>query len=167
VRDSPASYFASESYANRYDSPASSIYPIHTPTKPTDPYSAARSIPIPRGTPISTNIKKQQKPVPDSVATPPLTPDNSFGSQFGSPAPAKKHDDALDILATLFPNDAARALPYAKRVAISSPEMSAAFDGVVLELPGKPRTLYVDGKSAALVNLRSRCVAPLLYKRSR
>lgn len=36
--------------------------------------------------------------------------------------------------------------------------MNASFDGVVLELPGKPKTLYVDGKSAEIVSLRERCV---------
>ena len=29
-------------------------------------------------------------------------------------------------------------------------------DGVVLALPGKPKTFYVDGKCAATVNLRER-----------
>jgi hypothetical protein len=66
-------------------------------------------------------------------------------------------------LAALFPHDAAHALSYAKRVTISSPEMpGASFDGVVLELPGKPRTLHVDGKSADLINLRERSVLFLL-----
>ena len=59
---------------------------------------------------------------------------------------------------TLFPNHGLKALPYAKRVSISAPNLGADFDGVVLELPGKPKTLYVDGKGAAAVNLRERCV---------
>ncbi|RXW25573.1 hypothetical protein EST38_g251 [Candolleomyces aberdarensis] len=53
------------------------------------------------------------------------------------------------------------ALPYAKRVSISAPNLGADFDGVVLELPGKPKTLYVDGKGAAAVNLRESIVALL------
>jgi hypothetical protein len=57
---------------------------------------------------------------------------------------------------TLFPNHGLKALPYAKRVSISTPNLGADFDGVVLELPGKPKTLYVDGKGAAAVNLRER-----------
>ncbi|KAI0035894.1 ornithine decarboxylase antizyme-domain-containing protein [Vararia minispora EC-137] len=160
VRDSPASYFAPESYPpTPYDLPASTIYPISHPTKSTDPFAAPRAIPIPRRAPNITKSTKQQKPVPDS--TPPLTPDSSFDSLHERSSSAQSNEDALDILAALFPNDAARALPHARRVAISSPEMGAAFDGVVLELPGKPRTLYVDGKGAAIVNLRESIVALL------
>jgi hypothetical protein len=48
------------------------------------------------------------------------------------------------------------ALPYAKSISISSPEMGTSFDGVVLELPGQPKTFYVDGKSAEVVNVRER-----------
>jgi hypothetical protein len=59
---------------------------------------------------------------------------------------------------TLFPHHGLNALPFAKSVAISAPNMGAAFDGVVLELPSKPKTLYVDGKSAESVSLRERCV---------
>jgi len=62
---------------------------------------------------------------------------------------------------TLFPNHGLKALPYAKRVSISTPNLGAEFDGVVLELPGKPKTLYVDGKGAAAVNLRESIVALL------
>jgi len=64
-------------------------------------------------------------------------------------------------LTTLFPRSGLTALPYAKSVAISSPEMGAAFDGVVLEMPGKPKTLYVDGKGAEHVKLRESIVALL------
>ena len=60
---------------------------------------------------------------------------------------------------TLFPQDGLKALPYAKRVSISAPNLGADFDGVVLELPGKPKTLYVDGKGAPVVNLRERCAS--------
>jgi hypothetical protein len=62
---------------------------------------------------------------------------------------------------TLFPHHGLAALPYAKSVAISAPNMGAAFDGVVLELPGQPKTLYVDGKSAQSVSLRESIVALL------
>lgn len=61
----------------------------------------------------------------------------------------------------LFPRQALSALPYAKSVSISSPEMGASYEGVVVELPGKPRTLYVDGKSAEIVSLRESIVALL------
>lgn len=62
---------------------------------------------------------------------------------------------------TLFPQDGLKALPYAKRVSISAPNLGADFDGVVLELPGKPKTIYVDGKGAPVVNLRESIVALL------
>ncbi|KAG2015502.1 hypothetical protein CC2G_008770 [Coprinopsis cinerea AmutBmut pab1-1] len=62
---------------------------------------------------------------------------------------------------TLFPQHGLKALPYAKRVSISAPNLGAEFEGVVLELPGQPKTLYVDGKRAAAVNLRESIVALL------
>jgi hypothetical protein len=85
------------------------------------------------------------------LATPPLTPDDSFGGLS-----VQSDDDALELLSTLFPNHAMAALPYAKSVSISSAEMGTSFDGVMLELPGKPKTFYVDGKSAELVDVRER-----------
>lgn len=90
------------------------------------------------------------------LATPPLTPDN--GSPV-FPAVSDNHQkDALDFLMTIFPRHGLAALPHSKSVAISAPNMGAAFDGVVLQLPGKPKTLYVDGKSAQSVSIRDRCV---------
>jgi len=67
----------------------------------------------------------------------------------------------LDFLMTLFPKDGLKALPCARRISISAPNLSAEYDGVVLQLPGKPKTLYVDGKRAAAVNLRESIVALL------
>jgi len=99
--------------------------------------------------------------------TPPLTPDDD-GSDFGSlesislpPAIPKQEKDTLDFLMNLFPHQGFQALPYAEKVSISAPNMGAAFDGVVLQLPGKPKTLYVDGKSAESVSLRESIVALL------
>lgn len=79
-----------------------------------------------------------------------------------SPFISDKHPkDALDFLMTLFPHQGLQALPYAKSVAISAPNMGTAFEGVVLELPDNPKTLYVDGKSAESVSLRESIVALL------
>jgi len=39
--------------------------------------------------------------------------------------------------------------------------MGATFDGVVLDLPGKSKTIYVDGKNAPAVSLRESIVALL------
>jgi hypothetical protein len=62
---------------------------------------------------------------------------------------------------TVFPRHGLSALPHSKRVAISSPNLNTEMNGVVMELPGKSRTLYVDGKSADSVNLRESIVALL------
>ena len=83
------------------------------------------------------------------LATPPLTPDDSTEH-----VSVRSNDDALELLTTLFPNHGITALKYARSVSVSSLEMGISFDGVVLELPGKPKTFYVDCKSAEVVNLR-------------
>jgi hypothetical protein len=115
------------------------------------------------------NASKFSSPVPypiparsgSDISTPPLTPDNDI-SDFGSldthsSSLSDKHPrDALDFLMTLFPHQGLHALPFAQSVAISAPNMGAAYEGMVLELPGKPKTLYVDGKSAESVSVRER-----------
>jgi len=90
------------------------------------------------------------------LATPPLTPDDSIED-----VSVHSNDDALDLLTTLFPNHGTTALEYARSVSVSSVEMGISFDGVVLELPDKPKTFYVDCKSAEVVNLREGIVALL------
>jgi hypothetical protein len=88
-----------------------------------------------------------------------LTPDNNVAGGGGSGGPdiqPKRGKDALDFLLMIFPQDGPSAFPFAKSVSISAPNMGATFDGVVLELPAKPKTLYVDGKSAEAVSLRER-----------
>ncbi|KAF8070221.1 hypothetical protein FPV67DRAFT_1561114 [Lyophyllum atratum] len=86
------------------------------------------------------------------LSTPPLTPDDdedsdfgSFGSRSSSAASnnTSQEKDTLDFLMNLFPHHGLQALPYARR------------------LPGKPKTLYVDGKSAESVSLRESIVALL------
>jgi hypothetical protein len=71
--------------------------------------------------------------------------------------------DSLDFLITVFPTDGVKALPYAKSVSITAQALGAEYvEGVVLDLPGKPKTLYVDSKSAASLSMRERCVPFLL-----
>ncbi|KAJ7647416.1 ornithine decarboxylase antizyme-domain-containing protein [Roridomyces roridus] len=96
---------------------------------------------------------------PSDLATPPLTPDNA--SDPSSPIADNSQKDALDFLMTVFPRNGLAALPYSRSVAISAPNLGMAFDGVVLQLPGKPKTLYVDGKSAQSVSIRESIVALL------
>ncbi|KAJ7703293.1 ornithine decarboxylase antizyme-domain-containing protein [Mycena rosella] len=116
------------------------------------PPSNPRPIPASRSSSGTSN---------SDLATPPLTPDN--GSEFGdSPAVSDKNQkDALDFLLTIFPRHGVGALAHSRSVAISAPHLGAAFDGVVLQLPGKPKTLYVDGKSAQSVSIRESIVALL------
>jgi len=90
------------------------------------------------------------------LATPPLTPVDSTED-----VSVCSNDDALDLLTTLFPNHGITALKYARSVSVSSLEMGISFDGVVLELPGKPKTFYVDCKSTEIINLREGIVALL------
>ncbi|KAF9227305.1 hypothetical protein BS17DRAFT_747693 [Gyrodon lividus] len=94
------------------------------------------------------------------LLTPPLTPDDSDAS--GASGISTKHSkDALDLLLNIFPRTGLSILPFAKSVIVSAPNMGASFDGVVLELPGQPKTLYVDGKNAPAVSLRESIVALL------
>jgi len=96
------------------------------------------------------------------LATPPMTPEESREGQGSvSAISAKQSKSTLDFLTTLFPRSGLSALPHAKGVSVSAPTLGTVFDGVVLELPGKPRTLYVDGKNSANVNLRESVVALL------
>jgi len=103
------------------------------------------------------------------LSTPPLTPDDGSDSSFNESFTTAldstfrhyQDGDALDFLVTLFPRHGVGALPHAKSVQISAPNMGSSFDGVVLSLPGKPKTLYVDGKSAESVSLRESIVALL------
>jgi hypothetical protein len=91
----------------------------------------------------------------DRLITPPLTPEEDGPLAETRSVPAMP-DDALEFLSTLFPKDGVKALPHARKVSISAPNLGVDFDGVVLALPNEPKTFYVDGKSAASVNLRER-----------
>ncbi|KAI0318320.1 ornithine decarboxylase antizyme-domain-containing protein [Amylostereum chailletii] len=161
VRDRSAPAIATSPYSQSGPKTSSSPYARHTiyPTTPPAPKNGT-SFPFPSGSFARSSpqpIRKPVKPVPETLSTPPLTPDSDDEE---SPV-THKNDDALELLAALFPRDGVKALSYAKRVTISSPQMGASFDGVVLDLPGSPRTLYVDGKSAELVSLRESIVALL------
>jgi len=95
-----------------------------------------------------------------SLPTPPLTPDDSDAS--GAHGIITKHSkDALDLLLNIFPRNGLSILPFAKSVVVSVPTMGATFDGVVLDLPGKSKTFYVDGKNTPAVSLRESIVALL------
>jgi len=166
--------FSTSSFPNRHSSSPSSesklsnnsiIYP---PTPPLEADDSISEFITESHVPAAANVASPQN-IPGrfkkassghDLATPPLTPDDGedSGSDSGS---EKQSKDALDFLLTIFPHDGLGALPYSKSVSISAPNMGATFDGVVLELPGKPKALYVDGKSAPSVSLRESIVALL------
>ncbi|KAI0675050.1 ornithine decarboxylase antizyme-domain-containing protein [Trametes maxima] len=103
-------------------------------------------------------IPETHLPVSD-LATPPLTPDDAPEEGSGSLSALGAKQSAF--LSALFPRNALSAAPHAKSVSISTPGVGTTFEGVVLSLPGMPKTFYVDGKCAADVNLRESVVALL------
>ncbi|KAF8906579.1 hypothetical protein CPB84DRAFT_1813821 [Gymnopilus junonius] len=151
-------------------SPASfSPYHFDSPPSPSFPKYITAS-PVPTRTQFSPTLPSKTSPrnIPSRSSslssTPPLTPDDSsdYSKDSGSSiASTPRNRDALDFLMTVFPHQGLSALPYAKSAHISAPNLGADFDGVVLELPGKSKTLYVDGKSAESVSLRESIVALL------
>jgi hypothetical protein len=135
-------------------SPASSLFSSHL----TDSYSS------PSSSPVSTNsiVYSSQATIPRAIprrdystlSTPPLTPDNGSDYRKGNDSIIEK--DALDFLMTVFPHQGISVFPHAKSVSISAPNLGSEFNGVVLDIPGSAKTLYVDGKSAESVSLRER-----------
>jgi len=103
------------------------------------------------------------RPIPcrnySTLSTPPLTPDNGSDYHRGNESIHEK--DALDFLMTVFPHQGVSVFPHAKSVSISAPNLGSEFNGVVLDIPGSAKTLYVDGKSAESVSLRESIVALL------
>lgn len=114
-------------------------------------YSPYRSAIPPRDIPDRANS-------PYDMATPPLTPDDDEDDSGASGITANHSKDALDLLLTIFPRNGLSILPYAKSVVVTAPNLGASFDGVVIDLPGQSKTLYVDGKNAQAVSLRERYV---------
>lgn len=147
VTGSPASSISSS--FSRYSSSPNSSNDSLTHSS----YSPYPSAVPPRDIPIRANS-------PYDIATPPLTPDDDEDC-YATGIITKHSKDALDLLLAIFPRDGLSLLPYAKSVVVAAPNMGASFDGVVLELPGKTKTLYVDGKNAQAVSLRESIVALL------
>lgn len=132
-------------------SPASSLFSSHL----SDSHSSS---------PVSTDsiVYSSQATIPRAIprrdystlSTPPLTPDNGSDYHRGNESIHEK--DALDFLMTVFPHQGVSVFPHAKSVSISAPNLGSEFNGVVLDIPGSAKTLYVDGKSAESVSLRER-----------
>lgn len=132
--------------------------------------SAPRDIPISNQVP--TGISKEALIAFHNQNTPPLSPDSSGSESAPFAFHGPTHDAAAhEFLTRLFPGAVRVALPHAKSVRISSSELAVepsilgsgiAFEGVVLEAPGHPRTLYIDGKGVENFKLRERYVFALL-----
>lgn len=145
-RSSTLSSFGTENFPDSIDYP---------PTPPLDDANDAEIKPLSSVTSAPRDIFKTS--FVSDLLTPPLTPDNiSDGGGSLSSIHTSQNNAALDFLSTIFPRNALGALPFAKSVSITSPDIGATFEGVVLELPNKPKTFYVDGKCAGHVNLRER-----------
>jgi len=114
--------------------------------------------------PLSVSPKEiiHKQPNGTGLDTPPLSLDDSENAEGGvSAISANKTKATLDFLTTLFPRNTLSAMPLAQGVSVSSPNLGTVFDGVILDLPGKPKTLYIDGKNAQHINLRESIVALL------
>jgi len=148
-----------------------SLYPSPPDHSPSDYFNKPRPVSLqsppltpdysPRSPTISLPTNAQPRPIPiakntsTGLETPPTTPQSSPKGLVG------QSSQTLDFLSSLFPSAALRALPYAKSVQISSSDMNAIWEGVILSLPGQPKTLYVGGKGAEKVKLRESIVAIL------
>ncbi|KAF8647124.1 hypothetical protein AX16_006956 [Volvariella volvacea WC 439] len=154
------SFFSSSTSSSSIKSNDTTQSPTSTtPNSPTLPPFDFK--PIQHGPTLPRDIPKRTL---SDMSTPPLTPDNGSGYDDGqsmTSSPTQSANDALDFLMNLFPNDGLTILPHAKSISITVSELGATFEGVVVEMPGQPKTLYVDGKRAEAVGLRESIVALL------
>jgi len=110
-------------------------------------YSDASPYPSPTTTPTAPIHFKKRQDSNNQLATPPLTPENCVAI----PHPQK----SSSLAAAVYPDHAVTVSKY------TIPLQIAQWDGFVLDLPGKQKTLYVDGRCAQLANLRESVVALL------
>ena len=132
-------------------SPASSLFSHFADSPSSSPVSTNSIIYNSQPATSPRNIPRRN---PSTSSTPPLTPDN--GSDYHKSNGSIHEKDALDFLMTIFPHQGVSVLPHAKSVSISAPNLGSEFNGVVIDIPGSMKTLYVDGKSAESVGLRER-----------
>jgi len=169
VTDSPAPIIHSPTpsqsslSSSQTSSYGSSIqYPPTPPPEQGAPASPPRFNISPPPPSIGPQEIVQKTPDISGLVTPPLSLGDSEGAEGGiSAISAKQTKATLEFLTTLFPRNALSAMPYAQGVSVSSPNLGTVFDGVILDLPQKSKTLYIDGKNAQHVNLRESIVALL------
>ncbi|KAG8863301.1 hypothetical protein FRB96_008792 [Tulasnella sp. 330] len=90
------------------------------------------------------------------LETPPATPQTNAAGAW-----VEQANPALAFLRKIFkPHGPREALSFATSVTINTQE-GVTWEGIVLSLPGKSKTLYVDGKGAENVQLRESIVALL------
>jgi len=137
-------------------------YPPTPPPEQGSPDSPSRFNISPPPPSVSPQQIVHKPYLASGLVTPPLSLEGSDSTEGGvSAISAKQTKATLELLTTLFPRSALSAMPYAQGVSVSSPNMGTVFDGVILELPEKPKTLYIDGKNTQHVNLRESIVALL------
>jgi hypothetical protein len=170
VTDSPAPILLSPtpSQSSLSSSPPSSYgssliqYPPTPPPEQGSPDFTPRFNLSPPPPSVSPKEIVHKQPNGFGLDTPPLSLEDSENVGGGvSAISAKQTKATLDFFATLFPRNALSAMPHAQGVSVSSPNLGTVFDGVILDLPGKPKTLYIDGKNAQHINLRESIVALL------
>ncbi|KAF8578042.1 hypothetical protein K439DRAFT_1648915 [Ramaria rubella] len=138
-------------------------YPLTPESTPSEFSSSLESLALPPGVasiPIPLS-KEFTGPPAHNLITPPYTPEDIEGRRSFGSISSKQSSAALDFLTTLFPRSGLAALPHAKSVSITSPALEAIWEGIVLEMPGSQRTLFVHGKGAEHVKLRESIVALL------
>ena len=132
-------------------------YPPTPPPEQGSPDSPSRFNISPPPPSVGPQEIVHKLPNGSGLVTPPLSFGDSDGAEGGiSAISANQTKTTLDFLTTLFPRNALSAMPYAQGVSVASPNLGTVFGGVILNLPGKAKTLYIDGKNTRDVNLRER-----------
>ena len=165
VTDSPAQILLSptpsqssfsSSHPSSYGSSLIQYPPTPPPEQGSPDFPPRFNLSLPPASVSPKDIIHKQ-PNGSGLDTPPLSIEDSENAEGGiSAISAKQAKATLDFLTTLFPRNALSAMPHAQGVSVSSPNLGTVFDGVILDLPGKPKTLYIDGKDAQHINLRER-----------
>jgi len=137
--------------------------PLLSARPPPGPLStSAPAASSPRPIPYSANHANNRYPI-----TPPLTPDSihsaassSLRSNSVGSLPTSTDGEPPTFLTSLFPEHVPAAQHWASPIRINS-QPDSAWEGFVLDLPGKPKTLYVNGNGAGQNMLRESVVALL------
>jgi len=165
VTGSPASMVSSSPFSDISSSPSRDYVATKSLSHHPDSYHNTDYVFSGRKDAAMPQAIPRRSSSPYNIATPPLTPDDDEededGGNWASGITTEHSKDALELLLNFFPHDGMKMLPFAKSVTVSAPNMGTTFDGLVVKLPGQPKTLYVDGQNAETVSLRESIVALL------